>query len=70
MHLSLLLLAFLVATTLAAPNPIPKPNSELRARFYDELQKRHCPGGNNDNICGEGYLYCDGQCQTCGIQCN
>ena len=59
MQLSIILPTLFAALAIAMPSPAPapQPNQGLRARFYDELAKRHCPGGNNDNICGEGYFY-------------
>ena len=57
MRLSIILPTLLAAIAMATPNPVPQPNGEVRARFYDELQKRYCAGGNGDNICGDGYFY-------------
>lgn len=58
MLLSVLLPALLAATAIALPaaNPEPATNT-LKARHYALLQARYCPGGDPDNICGDGYFY-------------
>ena len=57
MRASIILSTFLAALAFALPEPKPQPNAELQARFWEDIAKRHCPGGSDDNICGEGFFF-------------
>ena len=58
MRFSIILSAIFAATAIAVPAANPEAAAKsLKVRFYEVLQARHCVGGNDDNICGEGYFY-------------